>query len=197
MRDTLRGMWFCTGTLVASDVVVTAAHCLDTDKFVSYEIIAPLAPGKPRVKATKPAVFGGHYDDVANPDFGILRLDAPVTLPRYAELTDVTASVEAGTTVLASAVIRTAQDPSAPFAPSAPVPVTSTVQFGYEHGFGTPMFTKGGDSGAGLFLVENGKVTHKLIGVARQPEPARSLDHFTRVDPALVTWFTAATTSAD
>ena len=69
------------------------------------------------------------------------------------------------------------------------MPVTSTVQYGYEHGFGTPMFSKGGDSGAGLFLVENGQRTRKLIGVARQPEPERDLDHFTRIDPAFLAWY--------
>jgi len=58
----------------------------------------------------------------------------------------------------------------------------ASTSLSFEHGFATPLFTKGGDSGAGLFLVENGQITHQLIGVARQPEPSRSLDHFTRID---------------
>ena len=56
MRDDLGQRWFCTGTLVAKDRVVTAAHCLESDKFVSWEIVAPLAPGKPRVSATSMAL---------------------------------------------------------------------------------------------------------------------------------------------
>jgi hypothetical protein len=28
-----------------------------------------------------------------------------------------------------------------------------------------------------------------LIGVARQPEPDRNLDHFTRIDAAFLAWY--------
>jgi len=193
MRDATKGQWFCTGTLVSKTTVVTAAHCLDTSLFVSYEVVAPGAAGKPRVKATRPASFGGHYDEVANPDIGVLELSTPIAISAYAELTDVTERVAAGDAITAAAVVRTAETPQAPLALSAHVPVSSTVDLGYEHGFGTPMFTKGGDSGAGLFLVENGKLTHKLIGVARQPEPSRNLDHFTRVDAEFLAWFQTTT----
>jgi hypothetical protein len=189
MRDRLHQLWFCTGTLLAKDRVITAAHCLDTDKFVSYEVLAQNAAGKPRVSASKPRVFGGTFEDPANPDIGWLTLDTPILLPAYAELTDVVAHVEAGEGVIATAVVRTDKVPTAPFFVESPMPVTSTVQYGYEHGFGTPMFSKGGDSGAGLFLVENGQRTRKLIGVARQPEPERDLDHFTRIDPAFLAWY--------
>lgn len=189
MRDRLHQLWFCTGALIAKDRVLTAAHCLDTDKFVSYEVVAPLAPNKPRVSASSPRVFGGTFEDVANPDIGWLTLDQPIVLPAYAQLTDVVAQVEAGDEVIATAVVRTDKVPTAPFFVEEPMPVTSTVEYGYEHGFGTPMFSKGGDSGAGLFLVENGKPTHKLIGVARQPEPERDLDHFTRIDAAFLSWY--------
>ncbi|MBX3187821.1 MAG: trypsin-like serine protease [Labilithrix sp.] len=189
MRDTLNQRWFCTGTLVSKSTVVTAAHCLDTSRFVSYEIVAPLAAGAPKVSASQPKVFGGPFDDVANPDVGILTLDKPIVLPRYAELTDVVARIDAGEALTVAAVIRTAERPDAPLHVSPQMPLSSTVEYGYEHGFGTPMFSKGGDSGAGLFLVENGKPTHKLVGVARQPEPARDLDHFTRVDAPFMAWF--------
>lgn len=189
MRDKLHQQWFCTGTLVAKDQVVTAAHCLESDKFVSWEIVAPLAAGKPRVSASNPQVFGGSFEDVANPDIGTLTLSKDIVLPVYAQLTDVVAQVEAGAKVEATAVVRTDKTPEAPLFTEATMPVSSTVQYGYEHGFGTPYFSKGGDSGAGLFLVENGKVTHKLIGVARQPEPDRNLDHFTRIDAAFLAWY--------
>ena len=89
---------------------------------------------------------------------------------------------------VAPAVVRTAEKPEAPLHTGPNVEVSSTVELGYEHGIGTPMFSNGGDSGAGLFLVENGKLTHKLVGVARQPEPARNLDHFTRIDAGFLAW---------
>lgn len=190
MRDHAYGLWFCTGTLVAPDRVVTAAHCLDPDKFVSYEIVAANAPGTPRVAARDPRVFGGPFAEVENPDIGWLTLDGEVTLDAYAELTDVVADVDAAEhDVLATAVVRTDETPWAPFFVEDTMKVTSAVEYGYTHGFATPMFSKGGDSGAGLFLVENGAVTHKLIGVARQPEPDRGLDHFTRIDAAFLAWY--------
>lgn len=185
--------WMCTGTLVSKSTVVTAGHCLDPKEFKSYEIVAPLAPDAPRVSASGPAIFGGDYNEVANPDIGILTLDQPIVLPEYAVLTDVVARVEANEKLDAVAVVRTAEEPMAPLQVSHVFPLSSTVAMGYEHGFGTPMFSKGGDSGAGLFLVENGKPTHKLIGVARQPEPERNIDHFTRVDASFKQWFDANT----
>lgn len=189
MRDDFHQQWFCTGTLVAKNRVVTAAHCLESDKFVSWEIVAPLAPGKPRVSASNPHVFGGTFEDVANPDVGYLTLAKDIVLPVYAELTDVVAQVEAGAKIEATSVVRVDKTPEAPLFTEATMPVSSTVKYGYEHGFGTPYFSKGGDSGAGLFLVENGKLTHKLIAVARQPEPDRNLDHFTRIDAAFLAWY--------
>jgi hypothetical protein len=192
MKDTWRREWMCTATLIAPDRAITAAHCLDTDEFVSWEIVAPNAPGHPRVQAISPRVFGGAYADVANPDLGVLTLTTPIDLPQYAELTDVVARVEAGEDVRAAAVVRTAEEAEAPLHVVDGLSVTSTVEYGYVHGFGTPMFSEGGDSGAGLFLMENGAITHELIGVARQPEPARGLDHFTRVDSEMLDWYGAA-----
>jgi len=191
MQDKKFNLWFCTGTLVAENEVVTAAHCLDPEQFVSYEVVAPLAPGKPRVSASSPKSFGGDYEIVENPDIGFLTLDTPIDLPFYATMTDVVARVEAGEKLSGVAVVRTAEKPEAPLAMSQHLELSSTVPLGYEHGFGTPYFSNGGDSGAGLFLVENGKPTHKLIAVARQPEPDRDLDHFTRIDAEFLAWYAA------
>lgn len=216
-------LWMCTGTLVSPTVVVTAAHCLDTSMFDSYFVVAPQAPGRVEREAYHPRIFGGSFEDVANPDIGILTLEKPIVLPRYAQLTDVVDAVEAATSaaldadagdagddagdggddagidagvpgVFGAAYVRTSQDNAeSPLAWTGDMPVTSTTQYGYSHGFGTPLYSKGGDSGAGLFLVENGVKKHKLIGVERQPEPSRELDHFTRIDAAFVAWFNEVT----
>jgi hypothetical protein len=191
MRGHDNSTWMCTGTLVAKDKVVTAAHCLDPKEFATYEIIAPNAPGSPRIGAKLPTMFGGDYNDVAQPDIGFLTLNEPVILPEYAVLTDVVSRVEAGEKLTVAAVIRTEQVALAPLQVSSKLPLSSTVEYGYDNGFGTPLFSKGGDSGAGLFLVENGKTTHKLIGVARQPDPDRNIDHFTRVGASFKQWYDA------
>lgn len=188
MKDRLARTWFCTGTLVSKTSVVTAGHCLSND-FLSYEVVAPHAANKPRVAASKPAAVPGDYADPSVADIGFLTLSRPIELPAYAQLTDVTAQLEAGDAIMAQASVRSAEQPEAPLRATQTLAVSSTSEFGYTHGFGTPLFSNGGDSGAGLFLVENGVPTHKLIGVARQPDPARGLDHFTRIDADFVAWY--------
>jgi hypothetical protein len=195
--DNGEGGGFCTGTLVAKDIVLTAGHCVDTDRMAGFEVVAPRAPNAPRVTASRVARFDGDYDDPAFPDIGILKLDEPIVLSQYAQLTDVSANIDGGKTVDAMAVIRTAEEPEAPLKNSGILKVSSAKAFGYEHGFHTPLFSNGGDSGAGLFLVENGKRTHKLIGVARQPEPDRDIDHFTSINPTIAEWFKDASSGGD
>lgn len=182
MKDGDGGEWLCTATLISKDRAITAAHCL-TQQFVSFELVAPGANGK-RVTASNPTVWqeGDYENDPSVPDIGFLTLDESIDLPAYAVLTDVTARVEKGEELTASAVVRTKEEAEAPLHEVDNLHLQSTAQSGYEHGFGTQLFSHGGDSGAGLFLMENGVPTHKLIGVARQPEPDKNLDHFTRID---------------
>lgn len=189
MDDYNGGHWMCTGSLVAKDRVITAAHCLDESEFSNFEIVAPLAPKKPRVSAGSPTRFSDDYGNISNPDIGFLRLDEPIEVPSYATLTDVTARVDKGEKLTALAIVREKEDFEAPFKVVKDLALSSTVNIGYDHGFSTPYFSHGGDSGAGLFLVENGQPTHKLIAVARQPDPEAKLDHFSRIDNDVVGWF--------
>jgi hypothetical protein len=191
MKATDDWTWFCTGTLVSARVVVTAAHCLSEAQFVSWEVFAPTLAAKPRVKAKSVHMFDADYKDVTHPDLGIVVLDAGIELARYAELTDVTARVDGGEDATASAIVRTAEQPEAPLRKTSPMKLTSTVRYGYLHGFGVPLFSHGGDSGAGLFLVSNGQMTHLLVAVAREPDPARKLDQLSRVEADFASWVQA------
>jgi hypothetical protein len=191
------GGGFCTGTLVAQDVVLTAGHCVDTDRMADFTVFAPRAPGAPRVTAARVARYAGDYDDPSTPDIGLIKLDEPIVLKEYAKMTDISARLAAGEKISAMAVTRTDEEPEAPLQNSQILQVSSAKDLGYEHGFSTPMFSIGGDSGAGLFLVENGKRTHKLIAVARQPEPDRDIDHFTGIDPEITKWFGNASAGGD
>jgi hypothetical protein len=188
MNDYEGGHWMCTGSLVAQDRVVTAGHCLDESRFASWEIVAPLAEGKPRVTGSSPTFFSEAYADISVPDIGFIRLDTPIVLAHYAELTDVSARVEEGARPDALAIVRTAEEFEAPFKSAGGLSIASTIPAGYEHGFATKLFSHGGDSGAGLFLVENGAPTHKLVGVLREPEPDQDRDHFTRIDATFTEW---------
>lgn len=189
MKDYNGGDWMCTGTLISKSRVVTAGHCLDTNEFESFHVVAPLAQGKPRVAASNPTFMGDDYNAVENPDIGFLDLDEPINLPEYGKLTDVSDQVENGTALSATAVVRTAEQLEAPFHAVDGLKLSSTTDSGYAHGFGVKLFSHGGDSGAGVFLVENGHATHKIVGVCRQPDPDTGTDELTRVDGDVLAWF--------
>lgn len=174
---------YCTGVLVSDRVVLGAAHCIWG---TSYTIKAPFAPGAPTRKVTRIAVISRKYaNDVAAADIGILVLDQPITLPQYGVLTKIGSEVDNGKSYEGVAVGRSKEARTAPLVRSKKLTITSGKDAGYSTGLHTPYFSTGGDSGGPLFLVENGRVTHKVVGVERQPEPESDSDWFTRVDDAV------------
>ena len=82
--------------------------------FVSYEIVAPLAPNRPRVKASAPAQLSAAFEDVANADIGFLTLETPVVLGHYAKLTDVGPRVDAGESLAAAPPSSSATSTASP-----------------------------------------------------------------------------------
>jgi hypothetical protein len=182
------GGGLCTGTLISKTMVVTAAHCLDPKDFGTWDVIAPLATGKTKSHGSRALMFDGDYEDVAKPDIGVIILADPLEVAAYAELTDVSGMVKGDATVIGATMIRKYIDVDAPLTLLEGLETSSGEKYGYDHGLVTKFFSEGGDSGAGLFLTDKGRKTHQLIGVARQPEPDRGVDHFTRIDADFIKW---------
>lgn len=175
---------YCTGVLVSDKVVLGAAHCIWG---TNYTIKAPFAPGAPTRKVASIKTLGRAYaDDVGAPDIGILVLDRPITLPAYATLTKIGTQADDGQTFEGVAIGRSREARTAPLVRSKRLTITSGVEHGYTTGLRTQYFSTGGDSGGPLYLVKNGRVTHEVVGVERQPEPETDADWFTRVDDASI-----------
>jgi hypothetical protein len=102
-----------------------------------------------------------------------------------AVMTDIGGQADAGKTFEGVAVGRAKQTRLGALVRTKTIPITSGKKDGYTTGLRTPYYSGGGDSGGPLFLVRDGKITHELVGIERQPEPARNADYFTRVDGTL------------
>lgn len=136
----------------------------------------------PREQVVKTDVLSRDMNDPASRDIGYLLLDKPIDLPRYAVPTIIGAQVDGGTTLKGVAVGRKYEARTAPLVRSKVLNIESGKPAGYSTGLRTETYSEGSDSGGPLFLVEDGKVTHKLVGIERQREPERNIDWFTRID---------------
>lgn len=178
------GVDYCTGVLVSPTVVLGAAHCIWG---TAYTVKAPFAPNTPSRKVVRTKVLSrGYSNDVAAPDIGVLVLDAPITLAQYGVLTSIGAEADRGTSFKGVAVGRSNEARTAPLVRSTLLTITSGKSAGYDTGLRTQYYSTGGDSGGPLFLVEGGRLTHKVVAVERQPDPANNADWFTRVDTAVI-----------
>jgi len=173
------GRDFCTGVLVKPRVVLGAAHCIwGTD----YTIKAPFVSGAPARKVIKTGVLSHDMYNPASRDIGYFVLESAINAPHFGVPTQIGSQVDSGKTFKGVAVGRKYEARTAPLVRSKIVNIKSGKPFGYTAGLKTEYYSEGGDSGGPLFLVEDGKITHKLVGIERQPEPARNADWFTRID---------------
>jgi len=178
------GVDYCTGVLVSPTVVLGAAHCIWG---TAYTVKAPFAPGAPSRKVVRSKVLSRNYsNDAASPDVGILVLDAPIKLTQYGIPTSIGAEADRGTSYKGVAVGRSLEARTAPLVRSTLLTITSGKSAGYDTGLRTPYYSTGGDSGGPLFLVEGGRLTHKVVAVERQPDPGNDADWFTRIDATVL-----------
>lgn len=180
VRITMPNGGFCTGVLVSARVALTAAHCTGQTEFT---VEAPNANGAPKRKAKLAERVSEDFG--ANPaasDIAVLKLDGPINLAHYAAETEIGGAADKGKSFKGVAVGRARKAAGANLVRTKTMTITSAANLGYTTGLKTPYYSTGGDSGGPLFLVEDGKVTHKLVGLERQPEPSRDDDYFSRID---------------
>ena len=183
------GVDYCTGVLVAPKIVLGAGHCIWDAK---YTVRAPFAPGAPSAHAVNWAVVDTRRDRVPESrDIGLLVLDKPINLAHFPALTQIGAQADSGKTFKGVAVGHKREDPHASLVRSKVMTIKSGKSLGYTNGLRGQYYSEGGDSGGPLFLYEDGKITHKLVGIERQPEPSRDADWFTRIDAKVVSFIDA------
>jgi hypothetical protein len=179
---------YCSGVLVAPQVVLTAAHCIIFNVNGTWTITAPFASGGSQVRAAlsgEPMDAASYSLTYANydqhpelHDLGLIYLSSPFTGISYPTLTATRYPIGA-THPAVSAVGRDSVSPSAGLVLSAQKPL-STTSSGFTFDNNTPRITDGGDSGGPLFL----EGTHTLVGTETRFSGggANAIDYWARLD---------------
>jgi hypothetical protein len=151
---------YCSGSLIAPKVVLTAGHCVF--QFTKWVIRAPFASGQ-----TANASSGATYDwtntsESVNPnmhDLGLIFLDTPITLSSYPTLS--TSKVADNTQIVNIGRINSGTLSTTALYVSSPITIVGASSSGFPYDYTATDKIESGDSGGPDELVG----THEIVSV--------------------------------
>jgi len=163
----------CTASLIAPQVIMTAAHCVPADGTAKNAWIElPIAPGKPKVRVTAYARYrdpSGHVHDGLNSagyvelnehDIAIGVLETPITLARYPERST---RREVGATVYGMGTTRATPERPILTTPNDDVEAGGLLWYQVRRGYWGERYGEPGDSG-GPWVAAG---TQRIVGMLR------------------------------